>query len=233
MKKLIYRILLSIYAFCISASACSHELLLTNKFSSDEDLKIISFYQGYLIYKNILENSQIAFDFEQIIEGMQKAHQAEEHVKLNEDEIKDAIERFQENLLKQRQEEGLAEANSFLDKITNQEGIEKLVDGQLYFKVIKKGEGTKVQEESSPYLKYVAKTLRNGKENIEFEVVEPKAILLKSTIVGFSKGVRGMQEGEKRILYIHPDLAYGAVSGRVNPNSLMIFEVEVVKTGSN
>ncbi len=37
-----------------------------------------------------------------------------------------------------------------------------------------------------------------------------------------------MVQGEKRTLYIHPELAYG-VSGHLPPNSLLIFEVEIVE----
>ena len=51
---------------------------------------------------------------------------------------------------------------------------------------------------------------------------------LDEAIPGFSKGIIGMQEGEIRTLYIHPDLGYGK-QGQLNPNSLLIFEVKVVK----
>ena len=40
-----------------------------------------------------------------------------------------------------------------------------------------------------------------------------------------------MKEGEKRVIYIHPDLAYGTY-GSLPPNSLLIFEIEVVKANT-
>ena len=54
------------------------------------------------------------------------------------------------------------------------------------------------------------------------------ALPIKQSIPGFAKGLVGMKEGEKRILYIHPELAYG-LAGHLPPNSLLIFEVEIVK----
>lgn len=56
-------------------------------------------------------------------------------------------------------------------------------------------------------------------------------ISLDETIPGFSKGIVGMKEGEKRTLYIHPDLAYG-VNGSLPPNSLLTFEIEIVKANN-
>lgn len=49
---------------------------------------------------------------------------------------------------------------------------------------------------------------------------------LSETILGFAKGVEGMREGERRKLYIHPELGY-ALFGHVAPNSLLIVDVEV------
>ena len=55
---------------------------------------------------------------------------------------------------------------------------------------------------------------------------------IKQSIPGFAKGMLGMKEGEKRVLYIHPELAYG-LTGQLPPNSLLIFEVEIVKANSS
>ncbi len=40
-----------------------------------------------------------------------------------------------------------------------------------------------------------------------------------------------MKEGEKRTIYIHPEKAYG-VTGHLPPNSLLIFDVEIIKAHS-
>jgi len=47
------------------------------------------------------------------------------------------------------------------------------------------------------------------------------------TLPGITLGIIGMQKEEKRILYIHPDLAYGKL-GHLPPNSLLIAEVEII-----
>ena len=41
-----------------------------------------------------------------------------------------------------------------------------------------------------------------------------------------------MKEGEKRRLYVHPELGYGT-TGQLPPNELLIFDIEVVKANSD
>lgn len=52
-------------------------------------------------------------------------------------------------------------------------------------------------------------------------------ISVADTIPGFAQGVKGMQAGERRKLYIHPDLAYGLYGGKLEPNQLLVIELEV------
>jgi len=40
-----------------------------------------------------------------------------------------------------------------------------------------------------------------------------------------------MKEGEKRRLFVHPEVGYGT-SGQLLPNSLLIFDIEVIKAKS-
>jgi len=183
----------------------------------------ISYYQGYLLYENYVKNSVHATDFDQLVEGIKAAHRG---LVLNRDDI----EKKQKEHCRFVKQERLANANRFMAAITGENGVIVLVKGKLAYKVIKQGTGSEVQENDSPSIKYTAKILEGDKE-VEFgpNSEEPKEILLKSTISGFMQGVVGMREGEKRILYIHPDLAYGSGSELIEPNSQMIFEVEVFK----
>lgn len=65
----------------------------------------------------------------------------------------------------------------------------------------------------------------------KFGHVQPLAFTVGAgqMIAGFDKGVVGMKVGEKKILTIPPEEAYGA-AGRpgIPPNSTLIFEVELL-----
>lgn len=194
-------------------------LLLFSAFIQAENL---SFYKGYLFYKNYLEESMPSDDFNQILEGMKAAHNGKQ---ISSEEI----EEKKNQLYHQLKEERLSESNRFMQKVVKEKEVVELVKGKLAYRVLKIGNGSEIDYKDSPLLLYKAKTLLNGKEITINELDEPKEILLKSTITGFCQGVAGMREGEKRILYIHPDLAYGSGSELIEPNSQIIIEVEVVK----
>ena len=86
-----------------------------------------------------------------------------------------------------------------------------------------------MQPHFSPVIKYTG-TFLDG--SVFGASTEEEMITLDETIPGFSKGIVGMREGEKRTLYIHPELGYGS-SGYLPPNSLLTFEIEVIKANAN
>ena len=96
------------------------------------------------------------------------------------------------------------------------------------YKLDQKCNGTLVEPHFSPKIKYVGKYLDG---TIFGSSKEAEAISLDETIAGFTKGLVGMHEGEKRTLYIHPDFGYGT-AGYLPPNSLLTFEIEVVEANS-
>lgn len=180
--------------------------------------KTYSYYTGYLLYQDRLRHSELPLNFQEVLEGIKEAH------KEGSDISEDALHEFYERYYNQIKEQKLAEANQFLSQISVQEGVKELIKDRLYYKIERVGTGPEISEE--PIVQYKAKTLFGGKEEGIHEILEPKALSLKATIKGFSLGVKGMLVGEKRLLYIHPDFAYGTASSKISPNSLIIFEVE-------
>ncbi len=67
----------------------------------------------------------------------------------------------------------------------------------------------------------------------KFKHVEPFVFTLGSgqVIAGWDKGIVGMKVGEKKILKIAPEDAYGAagIPGIIPPNSALNFEVELLQ----
>jgi peptidylprolyl isomerase len=190
------------------------------------DVPKVSEAFGHLIGKN-LDSLGFKFDMDKIIQGIQDSVIGKDSP-MSESECIQAISQDQEKKFKKLAEVNLQEAAKFLETNLSQEGIVVLEDKKLQYKVETEGTGETVQAHFSPLIKYTGKFL-DGK--IFGASKEDEMISLDETIPGFSKGIIGMKEGEKRTLYIHPDLAYG-VNGNLPPNSLLTFEIELVKANN-
>lgn len=197
---------------------------LTMCFAEDDEKQQISFYRGYLLWEETLQRPGMDYDFEKVIAGMRAAEEGEKF-DCEEATLVERIRTFKEELLSKQTKENLADAEDFLGKIAL-EAVE-IVPGQLYYKQLKKGEGKTVQADSTPVITYVMSVYTKEGEQEVFSRDDPFPIVLEGTIPGFAQGVVGMQEGEVRQIYIHPDLAYG-VYGKLDPNVLVIFKVEII-----
>lgn len=191
------------------------------------DIPKISEAFGHLIGKN-LDSLGFKFDMDKILKGIQDSVLGKESP-MSEAECIQAISQDQEKKFKKLAEENLQEAEKFLGSNGSKKGVISLEENKLQYKVEKEGTGEVVQAHFSPLIKYTGKFL-DGK--IFGASKEDEMISLDETIAGFSKGIIGMKEGEKRTLYIHPDLAYG-VHGNLPPNSLLTFEIEIVKANNS
>lgn len=178
----------------------------------------------YLVWQETLRRPGMDYDFEKVIAGKRAAEEGKPF-DCEEATLVQRIRVFQEKLLAKQTKENLADAEEYLSKIAL-ETVE-LVPGKLYYKPLRKGEGKSVQASGIPLVTYTLWGYDREGEKEVYSRDEPFPIMLEGTIPGFQQGVVGMLEGEVRQLYIHPDLAYG-VYGKLDPNVLVIFKVEVI-----
>ena len=117
-------------------------------------------------------------------------------------------------------------ADSYLQKLKPINGIHELVKDKLYYKVITPGTGEVVKDlsESSPLISFKEKTI-NGE--ILSENTLGIRIPFSEVIAGFRNGLEGIRVGEKREIFIHPDLAYGEFP-KPEPYSLIVIEVNLI-----
>lgn len=97
---------------------------------------------------------------------------------------------------------------------------------------VKEGSGPEVKKGDKVTIHYVG-TLVNGKQfDSSRDKNEPFTFEVGARMVvpGFDKGVMGMKKGGIRKLRLPPDAAYGAdATGGIPPNSVLLFEIELLK----
>lgn len=190
-----------------------------------EDVSKISEAMGHLIGKN-LQSLGLSLDIDALLRGVQQAAEGKDSP-LSEEECVQALTALQEESIVKTGEKNLQEATVFLQKNQERPRMISLENGKIQYEILKEGTGQSIQSYNSPLIRYKGRYL-NGQTIPESE----ELLDLETAILGFSKAIIGMKEGEIRTLYIHPELGYGK-HGNLQPNALLIFEVEVIKADAS
>lgn len=193
------------------------------------DMQKLSRAFGNFIGRN-LQSPGLKFDMESLISGI-RAGAAGEPSPLSEKEYEEMMSAVQEKAFKEMSANNLKSANDFMAKNKGTDGVKEIIEGKLQYQTLQEGTGPTVESQFSPKIHYTGKYQDGTVFGTSEEMGGPITIPLEQTIPGFSKGIVGMKEGEKRRLFVHPDLGYG-VNGQLPPNELLIFDIEVVKANA-
>lgn len=126
--------------------------------------------------------------------------------------------------------ERMKEIQEAIDKIEQETGqkLQKTESGLMYA-VLRAGDGPSPGPTDNVEVHYKGTFLDGQKFDSSYDRERPARFRLDAVIRGWTEGVGMMKPGEKRLLVIPPDLAYGA-RGRpgIPPNSTLVFEVELL-----
>jgi FKBP-type peptidyl-prolyl cis-trans isomerase len=172
---------------------------------------------------------------------------AKNESKLSEEETANVIGEFQKQMMAKRQEmqkaeqeakdlesdANLKEGAAFLEANAAKEGVVTTESG-LQYKVLTTGEGPKPTKESTVEVHYAGKLLDGTEFDSSIKRGVPVKFGVTQVIPGWTEALQLMPEGSKWELYIPADLGYGAGGqGPIGPNSVLVFEVELLKADVN
>lgn len=142
--------------------------------------------------------------------------------------LQKSIAETQKAKMLDRAEKVLAEGKRFLAENKKKEGV-KTLPGGLQNKIMKAGTGKTPTETDSVTVHYKG-TFMNGTEfDSSYKRKKPATFPVNGVIDGWTEALLLMKEGAKWQLFIPPELAYGDKrAGSIEPNSTLIFEVELI-----
>ena len=121
----------------------------------------------------------------------------------------------------------LAKEEEFLSANAKKENVDTTASG-LQYTIIAPGADQKIAPEDTVWVNYKG-TLLDG---TVFDENDSTKFIAKRVIRGWTEGLGLLGEGGKATLYIPAELAYGERGNRnIEPNSTLIFDVEVLKVG--
>ena len=124
--------------------------------------------------------------------------------------------------------ENKAKMDSFLEENKKKPGVYTLPSG-LQYKVIEEGSGLSPMLESKVKTHYRGTLLDGTVFDSSYDRGEPITFSINQVIKGWQEALPLMKTGSKWMLFIPPHLGYGdRNSGPIPPNSLLIFEIELI-----
>ena len=193
----------------------------------------MGYFLGISVGQNMAQNGfqKGDFDLEALVagvaDGLQKLDPA-----LSPEDLQ-GVQGDIETLLKKRQGELMAaskqKGDAWLKENAKKEGVKVLKSGVQY-KVVKKGDGASPAATDTVKVHYVG-TLINGTEfDSSVKRGQPAEFRVDQVIQGWQLALQEMKVGDKWMLFIPSDLAYGerGSRGAIGPNEVLVFEVELL-----
>jgi FKBP-type peptidyl-prolyl cis-trans isomerase FklB len=146
--------------------------------------------------------------------------------------LQKSIAEAQKKKMMERAENVLAAGRRFLAENGKKEGVKTLPSG-LQYKVIEEGSGKSPTAADSVTVHYTG-TLIDGTEfDSSYKRKKPATFPVNKVIDGWTEALLMMKEGAHWKLFIPPELAYGDKRvGSIEPNSTLIFDVEMISVQS-
>jgi FKBP-type peptidyl-prolyl cis-trans isomerase FklB len=210
----------------------------TANFTPKTHADSLSYGMGVTMGKSLKPNAE-GINLDALMAGLRDGMNDQE-IKLNDDEINSAIIGFRKELESKMREENerLAVENEeksrkFLEENAKRPEVKTTASG-LQYEVIKEGNGKKPGPNSVVVTHYRGTLIDGTQFDSSYDRGEPTEFPLNRVIPGWTEGIQLMSEGAKYKFYIPAELAYGKNSPtpKIPPNSVLVFEVELLKVKS-
>jgi FKBP-type peptidyl-prolyl cis-trans isomerase FklB len=154
---------------------------------------------------------------------------------LSQEEIQKTVSEVQKRVitahqkeLKEKADKSRSEAKVFMEENKKKEGIKILPSG-LQYKILAEGSGKMPKATDEVTVNYKGSLVDDTEFDSSYKREAPTTFRLDKVIRGWTEALQLMKEGSKWQLFIPPELGYGERgAGPVPPNSVLIFEVELV-----
>jgi FKBP-type peptidyl-prolyl cis-trans isomerase FklB len=221
-----FTIVLLLVLFCIPCKA-------ENSSESKSEMEKESYSIGYQFGGN-LRRQKVDLDLTVIVEGIRDAYEGKDS-KLSAEQMDDLIKGLkkkvwikQQNLHHEIAVRNLREGEAFLAENAKKEGVKTLPSG-LQYKVLREGTGPNPKAADTVTVQYRGILVDGTEFDSSYSRREPSTMHVFGMIPGWAEALQLMKAGAKWQIFVPAKLGYGERrQGRIPPNSVMIFELELL-----
>ena len=190
--------------------------------------KKASYALGVIMASNVQKQGLDSLDLEVVLSAFEDVFSGQE-LKLPQTEAERVLQQFMQQAMEEKQAMAKERAASFLAENKTKEGVQQTESG-LQYKVLKEGSGKSPEAGDKVTVHYKGMLTDRTVFDSSIERGEPVTFGVNEVIPGWTEALQLMQEGDKWILYIPYELAYGerGAGTQIPPFSPLIFEVELL-----
>jgi len=205
------------------------------KAEAKADMKKVSYCIGLSIGRD-MKSQEVELDVEDFLEGLRHGL-ADKEPRMSVQEMQDVMAAFRRQMVAREQEHArrLGEENAkkgaaFLAENRKKPGVKVTATG-LQYKVVRAGTGKRPKVTDRVTVHYKGASMDGTEFDNSHKRGEPATFAVGGVIRGWTEALQLMKEGAKWQLVVPAELAYGArgAGPRIEPNAVLVFEVELVK----
>jgi FKBP-type peptidyl-prolyl cis-trans isomerase len=240
MKLIFFCLMLSVYSSLLAQSKKDLQAQVTSLKSQieemkkpkeillDSDPKKASYGIGILIASNLKTQGGDSLDLTMLNAGMTDVF-LNKPLKIEKQECSMLVQTYMQKAVEKKTVLLKAEGTAFLAQNKLKEDVHTTASG-LQYKIITPGTGKAPTASGNVTVHYTGKTI-DGNIFDSSQQRGPATFDVSGVIAGWTEALQLMHEGDKWMLYIPYELAYGerGQGGQIAPYSTLIFEVELIK----
>lgn len=198
--------------------------------AQSDDVAKAGYSLGYMMGTNVKQSAN-DLSLDDIRQGLADGYNGVDTV-MTREQMEQAVVAYQQRQMQQMLQGNLEKGQKFLAENAKKPNIKTTASG-LQYEVLKEGNATKPKATDTVSVQYEGKLIDGTVfDSTAHHGGEPATFQLNQVIPGWTEGVQLMGEGASYRFYVPSNLAYGEQGmpqGGIEPNSMLIFDVELIK----
>ncbi|GCC51791.1 FKBP-type peptidyl-prolyl cis-trans isomerase [Chryseotalea sanaruensis] len=189
----------------------------------------ISYSLGTLMASNVKAQGADSLDLEALSAGLKDVLEGKTLL-VDQNEAMGLVQNYMQQAMMRKAEKAKEAGQQFLADNKTKEGVITTASG-LQYKVLQQGSGKQPTAQDRVTVHYAGTLIDGTPFDSSIKRGQPATFGVNGVIRGWTEALQLMKEGDKWMLYIPYDLAYGerGSGAQIPPYSTLLFEIELIK----